>query len=293
MSKRGLGKGLDALFATSSVALAKQQAANQAQTLSNDGALRELAVSQLQSGKYQPRKDMADEALAELTESIRAQGIIQPIIVRELTNTHFEIIAGERRWRAARQAGLKQVPCIVKSVDDRATMAIALIENIQREDLNVMEEAQALERLQSEFSLTHQQLAQAVGKSRTAVSNLLRLNQLATEVKHLVETKQIEMGHARALLALPTEQQLAIAQIVVSKTLTVRETEALVKKQLEPQIEAKKVTKNPAVEAIENRLSEQFGTPVAISKQKNGKGKIVISFDQDHELQQILDKIGQ
>ncbi|ELV7516069.1 ParB/RepB/Spo0J family partition protein [Photobacterium damselae] len=293
MSKRGLGKGLDALFATSSVALAKQQAANQAQTLSNDGALRELAVSQLQSGKYQPRKDMADEALAELTESIRAQGIIQPIIVRELTNSHFEIIAGERRWRAARQAGLKQVPCIVKSVDDRATMAIALIENIQREDLNVMEEAQALERLQSEFSLTHQQLAQAVGKSRTAVSNLLRLNQLATEVKHLVETKQIEMGHARALLALPTEQQLAIAQIVVSKVLTVRETEALVKKQLEPQIEAKKVTKNPAVEAIENRLSEQFGTPVAISKQKNGKGKIVISFDQDHELQQILDKIGQ
>ncbi|WP_341488972.1 ParB/RepB/Spo0J family partition protein [Photobacterium damselae subsp. damselae] len=293
MSKRGLGKGLDALFATSSVALAKQQAANQAQTLSNDGALRELAVSQLQSGKYQPRKDMADEALAELTESIRTQGIIQPIIVRELTNSHFEIIAGERRWRAARQAGLKQVPCIVKSVDDRATMAIALIENIQREDLNVMEEAQALERLQSEFSLTHQQLAQAVGKSRTAVSNLLRLNQLATEVKHLVETKQIEMGHARALLALPTEQQLAIAQIVVSKALTVRETEALVKKQLEPQIEAKKVTKNPAVEAIENRLSEQFGTPVAISKQKNGKGKIVISFDQDHELQQILDKIGQ
>ncbi|HIF9114397.1 TPA: ParB/RepB/Spo0J family partition protein [Photobacterium damselae] len=293
MSKRGLGKGLDALFATSSVALAKQQAANQAQTLSNDGALRELAVSQLQSGKYQPRKDMADEALAELTESIHAQGIIQPIIVRELTNTHFEIIAGERRWRAARQAGLKQVPCIVKSVDDRATMAIALIENIQREDLNVMEEAQALERLQSEFSLTHQQLAQAVGKSRTAVSNLLRLNQLATEVKHLVETKQIEMGHARALLALPTEQQLAIAQIVVSKALTVRETEALVKKQLEPQVEAKKVTKNPAVEAIENRLSEQFGTPVAISKQKNGKGKIVISFDQDHELQQILDKIGQ
>ncbi|HIF9062848.1 TPA: ParB/RepB/Spo0J family partition protein [Photobacterium damselae] len=293
MSKRGLGKGLDALFATSSVALAKQQAANQAQTLSNDGALRELAVSQLQSGKYQPRKDMADEALAELTESIRAQGIIQPIIVRELTNTLFEIIAGERRWRAARQAGLKQVPCIVKSVDDRATMAIALIENIQREDLNVMEEAQALERLQSEFSLTHQQLAQAVGKSRTAVSNLLRLNQLATEVKHLVETKQIEMGHARALLALPTEQQLAIAQIVVSKALTVRETEALVKKQLEPQVEAKKVTRNPAVEAIENRLSEQFGTPVAISKQKNGKGKIVISFDQDHELQQILDKIGQ
>ncbi|HIF9182104.1 TPA: ParB/RepB/Spo0J family partition protein [Photobacterium damselae] len=293
MSKRGLGKGLDALFATSSVALAKQQAANQAQTLSNDGALRELAVSQLQSGKYQPRKDMADEALAELTESIRAQGIIQPIIVRELTNTHFEIIAGERRWRAARQAGLKQVPCIVKSVDDRATMAIALIENIQREDLNVMEEAQALERLQSEFSLTHQQLAQAVGKSRTAVSNLLRLNQLATEVKRLVETKQIEMGHARALLALPTEQQLAIAQIVVSKALTARETEALVKKQLEPQVEAKKVTRNPAVEAIENRLSEQFGTPVAISKQKNGKGKIVISFDQDHELQQILDKIGQ
>lgn len=292
MNKRGLGKGLDALLATSSVAATKLQQADKAQTLSADGSLKELAISQLVPGRYQPRKDMSDEALAELAESIRAQGVIQPIVVRETAPQQYEIIAGERRWRASRQAGLQKVPCIIKDVNDRATVAIALIENIQREDLNAIEEAQALELLQSEFSLTHQQVAEAVGKSRAAVSNLLRLNQLEAPVKRMVEQKQLEMGHARALLALSNERQLEAAQIVVAKMLTVRDAERLVKKMLTPEPEPKVAAANPKIEAVENQLSEQFGTQVAINQQKSGKGKIVISFDQADKLQQIVAMLG-
>ncbi|MGF1739233.1 ParB/RepB/Spo0J family partition protein [Photobacterium satsumensis] len=292
MNKRGLGKGLDALLATSSVAATKLQQADKAQTLSADGSLKELAISQLAPGRYQPRKDMSEEALAELAESIRAQGVIQPIVVREMAPQQYEIIAGERRWRASRQAGLQKVPCIIKDVNDRATVAIALIENIQREDLNAIEEAQALERLQSEFSLTHQQVAEAVGKSRAAVSNLLRLNQLEAPVKRMVEQKQLEMGHARAMLALPNERQLEAAQIVVAKMLTVRGAERLVKKMLTPEPEPKVAVANPKIEAVENQLSEQFGTQVAINQQKNGKGKIVISFEQADKLQQIIAMLG-
>ncbi|MGF1683415.1 ParB/RepB/Spo0J family partition protein [Photobacterium minamisatsumaniensis] len=288
MNKRGLGKGLDALLATSSVAQAKQDKAEQAQTLSADGALQELAIGQLQPGRYQPRKDMSDEALAELAESIRAQGVIQPIVVREVAAQQYEIIAGERRWRASRQAGLQKVPCIIKNVNDRATVAIALIENIQREDLNAIEEAQALERLQNEFSLTHQQVAEAVGKSRAAVSNLLRLNQLEAPVKRMVEQKLLDMGHARALLALPEELQLEAAQIIVTKMLTVRDAERLVKKMLAPSPEPKVAPVNVQLEAVENQLSERFGTQVAINQQKSGKGKIVISFDQANKLEQLI-----
>lgn len=293
MNKRGLGKGLDALLATSAVASVKQQQAEQAQTLSADGTLKELALSQLTPGRYQPRKDMSDEALAELAESIRAQGVIQPIVVRETAPQQYEIIAGERRWRASRQAGLQKVPCIIKAIGDKATIAVALIENIQREDLNAIEEAQALERLQSEFSLTHQQIAEAVGKSRAAVSNLLRLNQLEAPVKRLVEQKQLEMGHARALLALSSAQQLEAAQMVVAKSLTVRETERLVKQMQNPAPEAQTSPVNPQVELAENRLSEHFGTQVAINQRKNGKGSIVISFDQTDKLKQILAMFGQ
>lgn len=293
MNKRGLGKGLDALLATSAVASVKQQQAEQAQTLSADGTLKELALSQLTPGRYQPRKDMSDEALAELAESIRAQGVIQPIVVRETAPQQYEIIAGERRWRASRQAGLQKVPCIIKAIDDKATIAVALIENIQREDLNAIEEAQALERLQSEFSLTHQQIAEAVGKSRAAVSNLLRLNQLEAPVKRLVEQKQLEMGHARALLALSSAQQLEAAQMVVAKSLTVRESERLVKQMQNPAPEAQTSPVNPQVELAENRLSEHFGTQVAINQRKNGKGSIVISFDQTDKLKQILAMFGQ
>ncbi|UTV29356.1 ParB/RepB/Spo0J family partition protein [Photobacterium atrarenae] len=292
MSKRGLGKGLDALLATSSVAQVKQQRADQAQTLSADGRLQELAVNQLQPGQFQPRKAMADEALAELADSIRAQGVIQPIVVREVAPQQFEIVAGERRWRAARQAGLQKVPCIIKVIDDRATVAVALIENIQREDLNVMEEAQALARLQEEFSLTHQQVAEAVGKSRATVSNLLRLNQLAEPVKRMVEQHQLEMGHARALLALAHEQQLEAAQMVVAKTLTVRDTEKLVKRLLQPETVPASHTPDPKLQAAENHLSEHFGTQVAINRQKNGKGKITFSFDEGHKLEQFIAMFG-
>ncbi|EAS41712.1 ParB/RepB/Spo0J family partition protein [Photobacterium profundum] len=288
MSKRGLGKGLDALLATSSVAQAKQQNAEKAQSLSVDGTLRELPIHLLQPGKYQPRKEMSDEALAELSDSIRAQGIIQPIVVRKLASQQYEIIAGERRWRASRQAGLQSIPCIVKDVNDRAVIAIALIENIQREDLNSIEEAQALERLQSEFSLTHQQIAEAVGKSRAAVSNLLRLNQLEAPVKRMLELRQLDMGHARALLSLDADMQLEAAETVVTKMLSVRDTEKLVKKLLNPVIERVKPADNLEVKELENSLSERLGTQVAINHQKNGKGKIVISFDEAHKFKQLI-----
>jgi len=219
MSKRGLGKGLDALLATSSLAREKQNVATHSQALSSDGELIDLATSQLKPGVYQPRKDMSAEALEELAASIQSQGIIQPIVVRPVSEDHYEIIAGERRWRAARQAGLKRVPCLIKKVEDRAAIAMALIENIQREDLNVIEEAQALERLQDEFTLTHQQVAEVIGKSRAAVSNLLRLNQLENEVKRLVSDNLLDMGHARALLALEGEQQIELAQHVAIRGL--------------------------------------------------------------------------
>lgn len=289
-NKRGLGKGLDALLSTSAVAQAKQQTQQQAalSTSNIDSELRELAIELLQSGQFQPRKSMADDTLAELAESIQAQGIIQPIVVRRLADQSFEIIAGERRWQAAKIAGLTTVPCLVKSVDDRATIAIALIENIQREDLNVIEEAVALARLQQEFSLTHQQIAEAVGKSRAAVSNLLRLNQLSEPVKQLVEQKKLEMGHARALLSLDETQQLAAAQKIVNNLLTVREAEKLVKTLLNPSIPKVPASQSEHVVLLQNRLTEQLGTKVAINQTKSGKGKIVINFDQQDKLEQIL-----
>ncbi len=293
-NKRGLGKGLDALLATSSVAQAKKQQNDEhaSQQAAIDGELRQIAVTALKSGQYQPRKTMAADALTELADSIRAQGVIQPIVVRRIDSQHYEIIAGERRWQAARQAGLQVVPCIIKNVDDRATVAIALIENIQREDLNAIEEARALERLQQEFSLTHQQVADAVGKSRAAVSNLLRLNQLPDAVKQLVEQKQLEMGHARALLALDEQQQLATAQIIVNKLLTVREAEKLVKTLLNPTETPVKSAPQPQTVALQLSLSERFGTKVAVNQNKNGKGKIVINFDQQDKLAQILAMLG-
>lgn len=256
MSKRGLGKGLDALLSTSSFAREKQHIASHSQELSADGELTDLAIGQLQPGVYQPRKDMAPEALEELAASIQSQGIIQPIVVRQVENGQFEIIAGERRWRAARQAGLKRVPCLVKKVEDRAAIAMALIENIQREDLNVIEEAQALERLQDEFTLTHQQVADVIGKSRTTVSNLLRLNQLEVDVKGLVADKKLEMGHARALLALEGEQQVEVAQQVAKKQMTVRQTEQLVKKCLAPQNEQKGQQEDTEAEQMSHKLSQ-------------------------------------
>ncbi len=291
MSKRGLGKGLDALLATSSLAREKQQVATHSQEMSTDGELQDIAVASLKPGVYQPRKDMSPEALEELSASIQSQGIIQPIVVRPLEMGNYEIIAGERRWRAAKQAGLKRVPCLIKPVEDRAAIAMALIENIQREDLNAIEEAQALERLQDEFKLTHQQVAEVIGKSRTTVSNLLRLNQLTDVVKSLVETKQLEMGHARALLMLQNEQQQEIAERVAKKQLTVRQTEQLVKKCLSEDTEQKNVVEDVETQQLSQKLSENLGAKVSIVRSKNGKAKVTISLDEPYKLEQLIAKL--
>jgi ParB family chromosome partitioning protein len=291
MSKRGLGKGLDALLSTSSFAREKQHIASQSQALSADGELIELAIGQLQPGVYQPRKDMAPEALEELAASIQSQGIIQPIVVRQVNSGQYEIIAGERRWRAAKQAGLKRVPCLVKKVEDRAAIAMALIENIQREDLNVIEEAQALERLQDEFTLTHQQVADVIGKSRTTVSNLLRLNQLELKVKRLVADKKLEMGHARALLALEGEQQIEVALQVANKQMTVRQTEQLVKKCLAPQNEQKGQQEDTEAMQMSHKLSQMLDAKVSLVRSASGKAKLTISIDEPHKLEQLIAKL--
>ncbi|MGR5168793.1 ParB/RepB/Spo0J family partition protein [Vibrio astriarenae] len=299
MSKRGLGKGLDALLATSSYAREKQQVATQSQALSNDGTLADLSIHQLQPGVYQPRKDMSDEALAELSASIQSQGIIQPIVVRKVAEERYEIIAGERRWRAAKQAGLKQVPCLIKNVQDRAAVAMALIENIQREDLNAIEESQALERLQEEFQLTHQQIADVIGKSRATVSNLLRLNQLEEQVKLLVEQKSLEMGHARALLALESESQYQVAEQIVKKSLTVRQAEALVKKTLAAQQSGEKQENLPVANTTVNeetyskleKLQQALATKVDVKVAKNGTGNVLINFKDENQLVTVLKQL--
>ncbi|WP_158772065.1 ParB/RepB/Spo0J family partition protein [Paraglaciecola sp. L1A13] len=287
VKKRGLGRGLDALLATSQ---ASRNAEGQ-QIQHTDSELQQLAIEFLKPGKYQPRKDMSSDALEDLASSIRSQGIIQPIIVRTVGNNEFEIIAGERRWRASQLAGLETVPCLIKDVPDEAAVAIALIENIQREDLNAMEEAQALERLMNEFELTHQEVATAVGKSRTTVTNLMRLNNLHEDVKLLLEHGDIEMGHARALLGLDGDSQLEAAHIVSGKGLTVRDTENLVRKFLEPA--SPKVDKklDPDVERLQDKLSQNLGAPVQIAHNAKGKGKVVINFSSLDELDGILSHI--
>ena len=291
MSKRGLGKGLDALLSTSSLARERQQTAIYSQTLSSNGELTELSINSLQPGVYQPRKEMEQEALNELAASIESQGIIQPIVVRMVETGRYEIIAGERRWRAAKKAGLSQVPCLIKRVDDRAAIAMALIENIQREDLNVIEEAQALERFQNEFSLTHQQLADMIGKSRASVSNILRLNQLEAEVKLLVSRKQLEMGHARALIMLNGELQVKIAQKVATKKMTVRQTEQLVKKCLQPQVEVKNIQYDEEIQDMSRKLSEMLGAKVSIIRSNNGKAKVTISVEAPEKLAELMNKL--
>lgn len=285
VKKRGLGRGLDALLTSNRTSGNEQHAISSSE-------LQQLPVEFLVPGKYQPRKDMSQEALEDLASSIRAQGIIQPIVVRPLAKNQFEIIAGERRWRASQLAQLAEVPCIVKSVPDEAAVAIALIENIQREDLNAMEEAVALERLLTEFALTHQQVADAVGKSRATVTNLLRLNQLNDDVKLLLEHGDIEMGHARALLALEGLAQSDAGRLVAAKQLTVRETENLVRRILEPKPAAEQKPRDPDVMALEQRLSERFSAPVAISYNNKGKGKLEISYASLDELDGILSKLN-
>ena len=294
--KRGLGKGLDALLSTSTAARQKQvmsdQRTEEAMAPTNQGELRKLPVEWLQSGKYQPRKDMSQDALEELANSIRAQGVIQPIVVRPLGEQSFEIIAGERRWRASQLARLEVVPCIVKDVPDEAAVAIALIENIQREDLNAIEEAVALQRLLTEFELTHQQVAEAVGKSRTTVTNLLRLNQLNDDVKRFVEHGDLDMGHARALLALSGQAQSELAKLVAQKGLTVRDTEQLVQKALEPAKARVEPARDPQIGYLERQLAEKIGNQVQLQPGKRDSGKLVISYENLSDLDRILGYFG-
>jgi len=289
--RRGLGRGLDALL-TKPENEPTTNTEDQKESLNKNAELQNLPIEQLHPGKYQPRKDMSAEALDDLANSIKSQGIIQPIVVRPISEHSYEIIAGERRWRAAQLAELDTVPCLIKHVPDEAAVAIALIENIQREDLNAMEEAIALERLLIEFELTHQEVADAVGKSRTAVTNLLRLNNLNSEVKTLLEHGDIEMGHARALLALDNDIQTTTARIVVAKELNVRETEALIKKVQQPVKEVEEKPVDPNTKALEQNLSEKLGSNVTINHNKKGKGKLVISYSDLSELDGIVSRFN-
>ena len=288
--KRGLGRGLDALLTTSKHARDQEQSTDETvkEVDLTKGELQKLPIEFLQPGKYQPRKDMSPEALEDLAASVKAQGIIQPIVVRELETDKYEIIAGERRWRAAQMARLSEVPCLVKAVPDEAAVAIALIENIQREDLNAMEEATALQRLLDEFQLTHQEVADAVGKSRATVTNLLRLNNLEQETKTLLERGDIELGHAKLLLALSGEQQSEIARVIAAKAMTVREAEKLVRSTLEPKKAAAPKQPDADIQRLEQRLSERLGAAVAINHGRKGKGKVVINYSSLDELDGIL-----
>ncbi len=280
VKKRGLGRGLDALLG--------QPNPNEKTEGSQDQLLRDLPVDLIQRGKYQPRRDMDPQALEELAQSIKAQGVIQPIVVRPIAGERYEIIAGERRWRATQQAGLDSIPAVIREVPDEAAIAMALIENIQREDLNPIEEAIALQRLQQEFELTQQQVADAVGKSRVTITNLLRLMSLPDDVKLLLERGDIEMGHARALLGLPAEQQTEAARQVVARGLTVRQTEALVRQWLNPRRDSSDIRSNPDIDRLQQDLAERIGAEVKIQHGAKGKGRLVISYNSLDELDGVL-----
>ncbi|HUG98932.1 MAG TPA: ParB/RepB/Spo0J family partition protein [Gammaproteobacteria bacterium] len=283
--KRSLGRGLDALLSSS----ARTQSPE-----GDQGQFRELDVAQLKRGRYQPRLDIRQESLADLADSIRAQGVVQPIVIRPVLDSgdgvRFEIIAGERRWRAAQLAGLRKVPVIIRDVPDEAAVAMSLIENIQREDLNPLEEARALDRLTREFEMTHQQAAESVGRSRAAVSNLLRLLELCEEVKALVERRAIEMGHARALLGLAEPKaQAAAGREVAARGLSVRETERLVKRLQAPsRMPPAAVRRDPDVQRLEAELANKLGARVAVQHTKSGGGKLVVTYNSLDELDGIL-----
>ena len=294
--RKGLGKGLSHLISNNaSEAIAVATGERNGDIVERvDGELRELPIEFLQRGRYQPRRDFPQESLQELADSIRAQGIMQPIVVRPIGEHKYEIIAGERRWRAAQLASLDKVPALVRDVSDEAAIAMALIENIQREDLNPVEEAVALKRLQDEFELTQQQVAEAVGKSRTAVTNLLRLLSLTDEVRTLLERGDIETGHAKALLGLGGDDQRAAARQVVDRGLTVRQTEALVRRIHEEagKPKVKKPAVDPNIRRLTERLAEKIGVPVSIDHGDKGAGKLVLKYSSLDELDGILAHMG-
>lgn len=291
--KRGLGRGLDELLGISTSASEEVEATRGSEARSH-GDLRNLPVDVIQKGRYQPRHEIAQEALQELADSISAQGVVQPVVVRPLPEDHsrYELIAGERRWRAAQLAGLHEIPAVIRDVPDQAAMAMGLIENIQREELNPIEEAAALQRLIEEFGLTHQQTAEAVGRSRAAVSNLLRLLTLEPKVKLMLEERQLEMGHARALLALLGSTQVQAAEQVVARGLSVRETEHLVRRlQQPPKPKKPSQESDPNVRRFQDELSEKLAAKVQIQHSAKGKGKMIIFYNSLDELDGILDHI--
>jgi len=294
MTKRSLGRGLNELLSSVRAPQVQVVPENNSAAVSHVSgeSPRTLPIDLLQPGKYQPRKIMQTEALQELADSIRAQGILQPILVRAIDKNRYEIIAGERRWRAAQLAALEHVPVFIREIPDEAAMAMGLIENIQREDLNVIEQAIALKRLIEEFELTHEDVAKAVGKSRVSVSNLLRLLHLESQVRVLLENGDIEMGHARAILALEPSQQLLVAKIAIEKELSVRATEELVRKWQSP-VETKKPLKNtdPDVLRLQSELSDKLGAAVKIQYAGKGKGKLIINYYTLDELEGILQHI--
>jgi len=303
--KKKLGKGLDALLSSgSSQTMASllggrprdtepSQTRVDSPTPDRDGDLKNIPVDLIQRGKYQPRTDMHEEALEELSASIKNQGVMQPIVVRPISSDKYEIIAGERRWRATQMAGLDTIPAIVKPVGDEAAIAMALIENIQRENLNPIEEAMALKRLQDEFELTQQEVADAVGKSRVTVTNLMRLIGLHIDVRRMLEHGDLEMGHARALLALPDEQQTSAARVVSGKGLSVRQTEALVRRLTSESATVKsQQASDPDIKNLEDNLAEILGAKVMIQHTAKGKGKVMVKYNSLDELDGILAHIS-
>lgn len=284
IKRSGLGRNLSALLSQANHSLLTEKPQSEQQ---------KLAIDCLQPGQYQPRGEMEEVALNELAESIKKQGILQPLLVRELVDGRYEIIAGERRWRASQIAGLEEVPVVLKQVDDETAMAMALVENLQREDLNAMDQARAMHRLTTEFALTHQQVADILCKSRTAVSNFLRLLALTASVKKLLEHGDIDMGHARALLVLDEDQQNQVAQIIIAKNLSVRETEKLVHrvKNGEPNNSSTPAEINPIYQEQVHDLTRHLQTQVKLKQGKAGKGTMVIHYKDERMLEKIMKQL--
>ncbi|BBF78440.1 MAG: ParB/RepB/Spo0J family partition protein [Acinetobacter ursingii] len=285
--KRGLakGRGLDALLGS----IQKEKLQIEAQAIDH-GQLKQIDVNLLKRGEYQPRRFIQEQDLKELASSIEKHGVMQPIVIRPIEDEKYpyEIIAGERRWRAAQLAGLKEIPAIVRDLNDQVAIALALIENIQRQDLNPIDQALALQRFHDEFGLSHQEIAETVGKARTTVSNLLRLLSLDDAIKNLMQEGQLDMGHARAILALKAKDQMAVAKIVIEKSLSVRQTEQLVREWNEPKQDKPQAVISPDIEQLTQKLSERFGANVKIDHNKQGKGKLVIHYHSLDELDGIL-----
>ena len=298
-NKKKLGRGLDALLSTGSTEtmaslLGKPRDRSVPPVADRDGDLKHIPIDLIQRGKYQPRTDMHEEALQELASSIRVQGVMQPIVVRPISSNKYEIIAGERRWRACQIAGLDTIPAIIKPVSDQAAIAMSLIENIQRENLNPIEEAMALKRLQDEFELTQQEVADAVGKSRATVTNLIRLIGLNFDVRRMLESGELEMGHARAMLSLPDMQQSATARTVANRGLSVRQTESLVRRLIASGGDSNTTSKliDPDIKNLEENLADKLGAKVLIQHTAKGKGKLIVKYSSLDELDGILSHIN-